>query len=53
MTAHHEVHLETYIVKKLVDNGWVEGADSHYDPVRALYPEDVVSWIKTSQPQTW
>ena len=53
MAAHHEVHLETYIVKKLVDNGWVEGANSHYDPVRALYPEDVVSWIKTSQPQTW
>ncbi|MBE0435926.1 MAG: type I restriction endonuclease subunit R, partial [Methylomicrobium sp.] len=53
MAAHHEVHLETYIVKKLVDNGWMEGANSHYDPVRALYPEDVVSWIKTSQPQTW
>lgn len=25
MTAHHEIHLESYIVKKLVENKWVEG----------------------------
>lgn len=24
MAAHHEIHLETYPVKKLVENGWVE-----------------------------
>ncbi|PPD28242.1 MAG: restriction endonuclease [Methylomonas sp.] len=53
MAAHHEIHLETYIVNKLVENGWVEGHASHYDPVRALYPDDVLSWIKISQPQTW
>ena len=53
MAVHHEVHLESYVVKKLVENGWVEGSNSHYDPVRALYPEDVVGWIKTSQPETW
>lgn len=53
MAAHHEVHLESYVVKKLVESGWVEGPSSHYDPVRALYPQDVVSWIKVSQPQTW
>ena len=53
MAAHHEVHLETYVVKKLVESGWVEGRNSHYDPVRALYPEDVVGWVKASQPQTW
>lgn len=53
MAAHHEVHLETYIVNKLVKNGWVEGHPDQYDPVRALYSEDVVSWIKASQPQVW
>lgn len=53
MAAHHEVHLETYVVKKLVANGWLEGYNSHYDPVRALYSEDVVSWIKASQSQAW
>ena len=53
MAAHHEVHLESYVIKRLVENGWVEGDNSHYDSVRALFSEDVVSWIKASQPQTW
>lgn len=53
MAAHHEVHLEAYIVKQLVENGWLEGHNSHYDPVRALYPEDVLSWIKATQANTW
>lgn len=53
MAAHHEVHLETYVVKKLVENGWVEGPNSNYDPVRALYSEDVMSWIQSSQPEAW
>ena len=53
MAAHHEARFENYIVKKLVENGWVEGSSSCYDRVRALYPEDVLSWIKISQPQTW
>lgn len=53
MAAHHEVHLESYVVKKLVENGWIEGHATHYEPVRALYSEDVISWIKASQPQVW
>lgn len=53
MASHHEIHLETYIVGKLVENGWLEGHNSRYDPVRALYPEDVVNWIKASQSDVW
>lgn len=53
MAAHHEVHLESYIVQKLVENGWVEGSNSHYDPVRALYPEDVIAWVRATQPEAW
>jgi type I restriction enzyme R subunit len=53
MAAHHEVHLESYIVQKLVGNGWVEGSNSHYDPVRALYPEDVIAWVQATQPEVW
>lgn len=53
MPAHHEIHLESYLVKQLLENGWVEGHSKHYDAVRALYPEDVVGWIQNSQPQTW
>lgn len=53
MAAHHEVHLESYVVQKLVENGWVEGNNSHYDPVRALYPEDVIAWVQATQPEVW
>lgn len=53
MAAHHEVHLESYIVQKLVENGWAEGSNGHYDPVRALYPEDVVAWVQATQPGAW
>ena len=53
MAAHHEVHLESYVVQKLVENGWVEGSNSQYDPVRALYPEDVIAWVKAAQPEGW
>jgi len=53
MAAHHEVHLESYVVKKLVENGWVEGSNSDYDPVRALYPEDVTAWVQATQPEAW
>jgi len=53
MAAHHEVHLETYVVNKLLENGWVEGHARDYDQVRALYPADVLTWVKTTQPQVW
>lgn len=53
MAGHHEVHLESYIVQKLVENGWVEGSNRQYDPVRALYPEDVTAWIQATQPEAW
>lgn len=53
MAAHHEIHLEAYIVQKLVDIGWVEGQSRHYDPVRALYSEDVIAWIQATQPEAW
>ena len=53
MAAHHEVHLESYVVKKLVENGWLEGQARDYDQVRALYPADVVAWVQIAQPEAW
>jgi len=53
MAAHHEVHFEEYITKKLVENGWLEGTSKNYDKERALYSEDVVNWVKNSQPEAW
>ena len=53
MAAHHEIHFEEYITKKLVANGWVEGAPEAYDKQTALYPEDVVAWVQKTQPEAW
>ncbi|MEP4844923.1 type I restriction endonuclease, partial [Roseibium sp.] len=51
--AHHEINLEAYVTKKLVENGWLEGKPENYDRHLALYPEDVAEWVKASQPEKW
>ena len=54
MAAHNEIHFESYIAEKLVkESGWVEGHASKYDKERALYTEDVISWVKKSNPDAW
>jgi len=50
---HHEIHFEDYITKKLVNQGWLEGKSANYDKQRALYTEDVIEWIKATQPEVW
>jgi len=51
--AHHEIKFEEYVTQKLVEGGWVEGDPTKYDKERALYPEDVVSWVQSTQPEAW
>jgi len=53
MAAHNEIEFEKYVVTKLIENGWVEGNPAHYDKNRALYPEDVIEWVKSVQPEAW
>lgn len=52
---HQEIHFETEICDHLACNGWLY-ADcdaSNYDRARALFPEDVLAWVKNTQPQAW
>lgn len=51
--SHHEKHLETYVVEKLVAGGWLLGSSDRYDQDHALYPEDLEEWLKASQPAKW
>lgn len=51
--AHHEINFEAYIAQKLTEQGWLEGTSDNYDKQRALYPEDVIAWIQTTQPEQW
>ena len=50
---HHECELERHIVEQLTAAGWLLGSASGYDAARALFPDDVFSWISDSQPQAW
>jgi len=55
MTAHKEIAFEEEICEHLGSHGWiyVEGDASSYDRARALFPEDVLAWVQTSQPEAW
>ena len=52
-TAHQEKHFETYIVGKLKAQDWLVGDTKHYDTERAMYPDDLVSWLEATQPAKW
>ncbi len=50
---HKEERFETEIVVHLTDNGWVEGSSKGYDVALGLYPEDLLTYIKRTQPQAY
>lgn len=52
-TAHREKYFEEYVVKQLAARGWKVGDTSGYDQNHALYPEDLVEWVKATQPKKW
>ena len=55
MSVHQEIHLETEICDHLAANGWLyDQADAaKFDRARALFPEDVLSWVQATQPKAW
>lgn len=55
MTLHKEISFEDEICADLAAAGWLyeAGAAARYDRARALFAEDLQSWLKASQPQVW
>lgn len=55
MSLHHEISFEANICDLMAAQGWLhaEGDGIHYDRTRALFPADVVEWVKASQPAAW
>jgi type I restriction enzyme, R subunit len=54
MSIHKEIHLEEEICADLAAAGWLyDAADAGYDRTQALFVDDVVAWIKASQPKAW
>jgi type I restriction enzyme R subunit len=52
---HREVNLENEICEHLAAHGWLygQGDAASYDRTRALFPEDVLAWVKDTQPKAW
>ena len=50
MSKHKERQFQIEIVQHLTTNNWVEGDAGGYDRQLALYPQDLISYIRTTQP---
>lgn len=55
MNLHLEISYEDEICRHLDANGWLYGAGdaAAYDRQRALFPGDLIAWLKETQPQAW
>ena len=55
MSLHREIELEKEICGHLGAHGWLyeEGDAARYDRKLALFPADLVAWVKATQPDAW
>ncbi|QTS86223.1 type I restriction endonuclease subunit R [Ectopseudomonas khazarica] len=55
MSLHKEVSFENEICEHLAANGWLHtaGDAQSYDRARALFPADLLDWVKNTQPKAW
>ena len=55
MSLHREVHFEAEICERMAALGWLYEADSaaRHDRPLALFPEDLETWVRASQPKAW
>lgn len=53
LDKHKENVFETEIIDYLTSNGWIEGTSQGYDEDLALYPEDLLTYIKSTQPEAY
>jgi len=53
VSKHKEEKFESEIVAHLTENGWIEGDSRGYDVALGIYPEDLLAYIKRTQPQAY
>lgn len=55
MNLHKEIRFEDEICTHLAEHGWdYDPADAAgYDAERAMFPADVLDWVRISQPKAW
>ncbi|ALG69997.1 Type I site-specific restriction-modification system, R (restriction) subunit and related helicase [Azospirillum thiophilum] len=55
MSLHREIAFEDDICAHLAAQGWLHDPDAaaRYDRRRALFPEDLLAWVRDTQPTAW
>ncbi|MCP4995397.1 MAG: type I restriction endonuclease subunit R, partial [Gammaproteobacteria bacterium] len=53
MEKSNERIFQDDILTQLQEQGWLLGQSSNYNQELALYPEDVIGYVKESQPEQW
>lgn len=53
MNKHKEIRFEEAIENHLLTNGYIKGNPKDFSPEIALFPNDVIDFIKISQPKYW
>lgn len=48
-----EVNLQNDIIAQMVAKGWIIGKSDGYDRERALYVQDTLQFVQSTQPQEW
>ena len=49
----NEAAFQKDIIDQMVEGGWVLGQPAKYDRKLALYTEDCLQYVKSTQPKTW
>lgn len=53
MDSTKELIFQNDIIAQMEKRGWVRGKSDGYDRERALYTQDALSFVQTTQPQEW
>ena len=55
MSLHSEIKFDTELCEHLAANGWMYADKGAAGFVRGLclFPEDVLAWVQTTQPDAW
>ena len=48
-----EAAFQSDIIEQMIAGGWVLGEAGNYDRERALYTEDCLAYVQSTQPKTW
>ncbi|MBC3930579.1 type I restriction endonuclease subunit R [Undibacterium curvum] len=53
MSKANESTFQSDMIRQLLANGWLLGKAEHYNRELALYPEDVIGFVKDTQVEQW